>query len=235
MLTVGVDLAAGVKGTAVALVEWGAGEASVTSVRRGAPESVPYLWLDRRQRRIGADMNSSRNSAIAITGAFVAIAACMSFFMVAEIGNLSSVHTLHAGHPSTVWLEPGAYDFDQDPATGSYPGDANLFSVTSPHGTVRVTGLSGELSVGDVGGTLLGPKEFADGFAPAAQFRITRPGNYRIELLANDEYDLNEVLVTLPYGVVATRTFPWVGASLAAAAVLLLCLLRRRRLEPGPR
>jgi predicted nuclease with RNAse H fold len=40
VLTVGVDLAAGAKGTAVALVEWGAGQATVTSVRRGADDEV---------------------------------------------------------------------------------------------------------------------------------------------------------------------------------------------------
>jgi predicted nuclease with RNAse H fold len=40
VLTVGVDLAAGAKGTAVALVEWDAGQATVTSVRRGADDDV---------------------------------------------------------------------------------------------------------------------------------------------------------------------------------------------------
>jgi predicted nuclease with RNAse H fold len=40
VLTVGVDLAAGSKGTAVALVEWDAGQATVTRVRRGADDDV---------------------------------------------------------------------------------------------------------------------------------------------------------------------------------------------------
>jgi hypothetical protein len=40
VLTVGVDLAAGAKATAVALVEWGAGHATVTSVHRGAGDDV---------------------------------------------------------------------------------------------------------------------------------------------------------------------------------------------------
>jgi predicted nuclease with RNAse H fold len=40
VLTVGVDLAAGAKGTAVTLVEWDAGQATVTSVRRRADDGV---------------------------------------------------------------------------------------------------------------------------------------------------------------------------------------------------
>lgn len=40
MLTVGVDLAAGAKGTAIAVVEWDAGQATVISVRRGADDGV---------------------------------------------------------------------------------------------------------------------------------------------------------------------------------------------------
>jgi predicted nuclease with RNAse H fold len=40
VLTVGVDLAAGAKATAIALVEWDAGQATVTSVRHGADDEV---------------------------------------------------------------------------------------------------------------------------------------------------------------------------------------------------
>ena len=54
MLTVGVDLAAGAKGTAVALVEWDAGHATVTSVRRGADDEV-ILEAMGRADKVGID------------------------------------------------------------------------------------------------------------------------------------------------------------------------------------
>jgi hypothetical protein len=58
-----------------------------------------------------------------------------------------------------VWLEPGVYRINQDPASDWFntgPEDASFFSVTGRNGPVEVTPDISSLEFGDVGGLFLG-------------------------------------------------------------------------------
>lgn len=157
--------------------------------------------------------------------ASVAFATSVPFLVTTEIRVLNSVHAVYVGHPITVRLAPGVYNFNQDPGTGTYP-NADLFSVTGEAGPVEVTKVRGGFFEG-----LLGVFVGTQGFAPAGSFRIIRPGDYRVELQGAIP-DLDEVVVTEPYTEVATRVATSGAVALWSLVTLAVCLARVLRRRP---
>jgi hypothetical protein len=243
-------------GTAVESVLLGTGTAAI-----GSSPSLPVpvwalaLWLGlvapglavavaqfARPARLAA---GSRRPAVIVTGvALSVLTACVSGLVLVLIGNLHSAHLVESGRPVTAWLEPGVYQASQDPANGGFNtglAQLSLFSVTGRGGLVPVTPAVSVISPADVGGLFVGGGRDGYDFFSQGQFRIARPGEYR---LVNDDKSIYPaVLVTPPYGAVVTRTLPWIAGSQAAFWTMLGSLaftrgkLRRRvpgSVPPGP-
>jgi hypothetical protein len=167
-------------------------------------------------------VEGARNKAVIATGlALSALVACVAALGWVLMGNLDSAHLIESGRPASVWLEPGVYQVNQDPANGGFntgPGELSFFSVTGASGPVEVTTFLSILP-DDVGGLFVGAGRNGYYFAPEGRFRITRAGEYR--LVNDDDSIYPAILVTAPYGVVAMRTLPWIAGSQAAFWVLL--------------
>jgi hypothetical protein len=183
----------------------------------------------------------ARGKAVIATGlALSALIACVAVLGWVLIGNLDSAHLVESGRPASVWLEPGVYQVNLDPATGWFntgPGELSFFSVTGGSGPVEATAVPSAISPEDAGGLFVGAGRNSYSFLPVGQFRIARAGEYR---LVNDNDGIYPaVLVTRPYGAVAMRTLPWLAGSQAALWVLLGRLaftrgkLRRRAGPPA--
>jgi hypothetical protein len=122
---------------------------------------------------------------------------------------------------------PGIYEFNQDPANGGFnqgPGDVTTLSVTGRNGPVAVTSDLSTVKLSDIGGLFLGSGRNNYAFFSDGHFRITTPGEYR--LVDRDDSLYPAALITVPYGVVAERTLPWIAGSQAALWAMFLCRLR---------
>jgi hypothetical protein len=127
--------------------------------------------------------------------------------VASRAGNLDSAHLVERGRPVNVWLEPGAYQVNLDPASARFntgPGELSFFSVTGGSDPVEVTAALSTIAPEDIGGLFTGADRNGYDFFPAGRFRITRPGECRL-VNDNDDTIYPAVLVTAPYGVVATR------------------------------
>jgi hypothetical protein len=168
----------------------------------------------------GVHLKVTRREVIAT--ASVMLAAGIAFLVLAEVDAVESVHPVYAGRPSVIWLAPGVYDIDQDPGTGGYP-NPDLFSVTGQNGPVKISEIGAGFFEYPLSVLLASPR-----YAPAASFRITQPGNYRIGLQATMP-DLSEVIISEPYTDVAIRVLLSGILSLIALVVLLRHLVRALR------
>jgi hypothetical protein len=188
-----------------------------------APGLAVTVVLLAKPASAGVGAGSARKVFITAASVLSALTACVSVLVYVLIGNLASAHIVDSGRPVSVWLQPGVYGINQDPASD---GDPSFFSVAGRNGPVEVTSDFSPLEVGEVGGLFLGASRNNYVFSPAGHFRITSPGEYR--LVNDNEGFYPAVLVTVPYSVVAKRTLPWIVGNQAAFAVMLLCLALRR-------